>query len=76
MGAQITRANKEKSDDITREYRKVYVRYKMAISRHPEDAALVGKFERLTKEFKQRRAEVISGESTTEKLLEWLETEF
>lgn len=76
VGAQITRANKEKSDDITREYRKIYVRYKMAISRHPDDVELVEKFERLTNEFKQRRKDVVNGESTNEKLLKWLEAEF
>ena len=76
VGAQITRANKEKTDILTREYRKVYMRYKMSMSRHPDDPALEEKFHRLTNEFKMRRAEIMSGESTTEEVLEWLSEEF
>lgn len=76
VGAQITRANKEKTDILTREYRKVYMRYKMSMSRRPDDPALEEKFHRLTNEFKMRRAEIMSGESTTEEVLEWLSEEF
>lgn len=76
VGAQLTRANKEKTDIVTREYRKVYMRYKMAISRHPEDKEIVAKFNQLTNEIKIRRAEIMSGESTVEELLEWLSSEF
>ena len=48
VGAQVTRANKEKNDAATKEYRKVYMRYKMMTNRHPEDAAAAEKFEQLT----------------------------
>ena len=76
VGAQVTRANKEKTDVLTREYRKVYMRYKMATTRHPDDSKLASQFERLTSEFKIRNAEIMSGESTTEEVLDWLSSEF
>lgn len=47
VGAQITRANKEKNDVATKEYRKVYMRYKMMTNRHPEDSAAAQKFNEL-----------------------------
>ena len=38
IGAQVARANKEKSDIVTKEYRKAYMRHKMMIKRHPADS--------------------------------------
>lgn len=72
VGAQITRANKEKSDTATKEYRKVYMRYKMITNRHPEDSDAAGKFGRLTNEIKTWRNKLTHGLATTEEFLEWL----
>lgn len=72
IGAQVTRANKEKNDILTKEYRKIYMRLKMAISRHPGDAELEERFNQLTREFKIRKAEIMDNKSTTEEVLEWL----
>ena len=37
VGAQVTRAKKEKFDELTKRYRKEYMRLKMQERRHPED---------------------------------------
>lgn len=72
VGAQVTRANKEKTDAATREYRRVYMRYKMATNRHPEDKAVAAKFESLTGEIRNWRNKMADGSATTEEFLEWL----
>lgn len=72
VGAQITRANKEKNDTTTKEYRKVYMRYKMMTNRHPEDSDAAEKFSRLTVEIKTWRNKLAHGLATTEEFLEWL----
>ncbi len=74
VGAQVTRANKEKEDIATREYRKVYMRYKMATNRHPEDSDVAGKFQRLKGEIRSWRNRMSHGLATTEEFLEWLNT--
>lgn len=38
IGAQVARANKERSDIVTKEYRKAYMRHKMMTKRHPADS--------------------------------------
>lgn len=48
VGAQIARANKEKTDIVTGAYRKMYMRYKMATQRHPHDKGKRLLFEKLT----------------------------
>lgn len=72
VGAQITRANKEKNDTATKEYRKVYMRYKMMTNRHPEDLEAARKFSKLTTEIKEWRNKLLHGITTTEEFLEWL----
>ena len=72
VGAQITRANKEKTDTATKEYRKVYMRYKMMTNRHPEDADAADKFSQLTNGIKEWRNKLAHGVSTTEEFLKWL----
>lgn len=73
IGAQITRSNKEKNDVVTREYRKIYMRYKMLTIRHPEDRVSKKKFEQLTNDVKQWRKDLAKGRVTTEEFLKWLE---
>jgi len=72
VGAQITRATKEKNDTATKEYRKVYMRYKMMTNRHPEDSDAAAKLDQLTTEIKTWRNKLAHGLATTEEFLEWL----
>lgn len=72
VGAQITRANKEKTDAATKEYRKVYMRYKMMTNRHPEDSDAAAKLKHLTTEAKTWRNKLANGLVTTVEFLEWL----
>ena len=72
IGAQITRANKEKNDVVTREYRKVYMRYKMLTKRHPENRVAAKQFAALTDGMRDWRKNLANGSATTEQFLEWL----
>lgn len=72
VGAQITRSNKEKNDVTTREYRKVYMRYKMTKNRHPGDREASRKFDELTSSIKDWRKKLSSGVVTSDEFLEWL----
>lgn len=71
IGAQVTRANKVKNDLATKEYRRIYMKYKMITLRHPENIKAKKKFEKLTSEVKIWRKKMRSGD-TTELFLEWL----
>lgn len=73
IGAQVARSNKEKTDIVTREYRKVYMRYKMMTKRHPEDRSKKKLFEELTHGIKEWRKGLSDGTKTTEEFLLWLE---
>ena len=72
VGAQITRANKEKNDVVTREYRKVYMRYKMLTNRHPENREAAKQFAALTGGMRDWRKKLANGTATTEQFLKWL----
>lgn len=72
VGAQVTRANKEKNDVTTKEYRKVYMRYKMTTKRHPEDRESAEKFRTLTSDVKEWRNRLAHGTATAEEFMEWL----
>ncbi len=72
VGAQVARANKEKTDIVTKEYRKLYMRYKMAISRHLDDEGLEDRFIRFKKEYQIQKRRADSGEITSEQILDWL----
>lgn len=72
VGAQVTRANKEKNDVVTKEYRKVYMRYKMSTKRHPEDLEIAERFERLTNEIREWRNKMAQGQTTVEEFMNWL----
>lgn len=72
IGAQVTRANKEKNDVATKEYRKVYMKYKMITIRHPEDREGKKTFDRLVEEVKDWRKNMANGTVTTDEFLEWL----
>ena len=72
IGAQVARANKEKSDITTKEYRKVYMRYMMHMTRHPNDEERAAKLRQLTSEVKEWRNKLAHGIVTEEEFLEWL----
>jgi len=74
IGAQIARANKEKNDVCTREYRKAYMRYKMKTQRHPGNKEAWEKFTELTTDIKEWRTRLDQGTTTTEEFLSWLES--
>ena len=73
VGAQVTRANKEKNDTATKEYRRVYMRYKMKMSRHPEDKEAAAKFDQFTKEVQIWRNRMVNGQATADEFVEWLQ---
>lgn len=72
IGAQVTRSNKEKNDVVTREYRKLYMRYKMLTKRHPENRDARKAFDKLTDGMRQWRKDLASGVGTVDQFLEWL----
>ncbi|MBQ9248984.1 MAG: hypothetical protein IJ179_01285 [Oscillospiraceae bacterium] len=72
IGAQIRRANKEKNDITTREYRKIYMRYKMLTRRHPENRDAAKKFDILTDNITAWRKKLADGTATTDEFLAWL----
>jgi len=74
IGAQIARANKEKNDVCTREYRKAYMRYKMKTQRHPGNKEAWEKFNKRTTDIKEWRTRLDQGTTTTEEFLTWLES--
>ena len=74
IGAQVTRSNKEKNDIATKEFRRVYMRYKMMTIRHPENLKAKRTLEKLMSEVKVWRKKLNAGIVTTEEFLEWLDT--
>lgn len=72
VGAQNARAEKEKNDVVTKSYRKVYMRYMVHMSRHPEDDEKRKKLDQLTEEVKVKRKELQEGNINEEQFLEWL----
>ena len=72
IGAQITRANKEKSDAITREYRRVYMKLKMMARRNPEASKLQDTLDKLVTEAKDQRRLLSEGTISDDDFLQWL----
>lgn len=72
IGAQITRANKEKTDIVTGLYRKTYMRYKMKTRRNPYDKEVKRKYNELTQGIKEWRNNLNQGYSTVEEYLNWI----
>ena len=69
----MARANKEKSDIVTKEYRKAYMRHKMMTKRHPADRAKREKFDALTTGMKEWCVKLTDGTASTKDILNWLE---
>ena len=72
IGAQVKRRDKEKTDKATKEYRKVYMRYKMMTRRHPDNKEYDEKFKKLTSEIKEWRKKLESDNITTDEFFDWL----
>lgn len=72
LGAQATRARMLKNDIVTQEYRRLYMRLKMAIKRHPDDPTLQQKFDSLTEGMKEKRKKRDMGELNSDDILEWI----
>lgn len=72
VGANATRARKMKNDVVTQEYRRLYMRLKMAIKRHPDDEALKDRFVDLTEGMKDRKKQKAAGTISVDGILEWL----
>lgn len=72
IGAQVTRANKEKTDISTKEYRKIYMKYKMIATRHPENRDAKKILAQLTNEARVWRRKMAEGSVTVDEFLQWL----
>lgn len=64
-------SKKEKNDIATKEFRRVYMRYKMMTIRHPENLKAKRTVEELMSEVKGWRKKLNAGIATTEEFLEW-----
>ena len=72
VGANATRAKKMKNDVLTQEYRRLYMRLKMGIKRHPDDEALKAHLSELTEGMKERKKQKEDGTLSVDSILEWL----
>ena len=72
VGANATRAKKVKNDILTQEYRRLYMRLKMAIKRHPDDDTLKDRLMELTEGMKSRKKQKEEGTVSADGILEWL----
>lgn len=72
VGANATRAKKVKNDILTQEYRRLYMRLKMAIKRHPDDDTLKDRLMELTEGMKSRKKQKEEGTVSVDGILEWL----
>ena len=73
IGAQKAWLKKEKTDDVTKAYRKVYMRYKMKTNRHPDDAGAQEKMKQLTDGIKEWRQKMAAGKAEKDEFICWLE---
>ncbi len=72
VGANATRAKKMKNDVLTQEYRRLYMRLKMALKRHPDDVSLHERLMELTEGMKERKKQKKEGTISADVILEWL----
>lgn len=72
VGANAARARKMKYDVLTQEYRRLYMRFKMAIKRHPERTDLQAQLSELTEGMKLRRKQKEEGTLSADEILEWI----
>lgn len=72
VGANATRAKKMKNDVLTQEYRRLYMRLKMAVKRHPDSKEAQERLQELTEGMKIRRKQKEEGSLSTDTILEWI----
>lgn len=72
IGAQKAWLNKEKNDEVTGRYRKIYMRLKMRAKRHPYDKEIEKLVGKLIDEGKIMRKKYEQGAITLEEFMEWL----
>lgn len=72
VGAKATRAKKMKNDVLTQEYRRLYMRLKMALKRHPDSEELQERLRELTEGMKIHRKQKEEGLISTDVILEWI----
>lgn len=72
VGANATRARKVKNDTMTQEYRRLYMRLKMAMKRHPDNTEIQERFLELTEGMKAKRKQKEEGNVSVDEILEWL----
>lgn len=72
VGAINTRAEKEKNDVATKEYRRAYMRLNMKLKRHPDSEIYQSQMKKLSTEGKRIREKFEKGEITEDEYIEWL----
>lgn len=72
IGARATRAKKEKDDDATREYRRKYMRLKMAARRNPDSVEAVEALDSFIQDAELWRIRVENGEASKAEYIDWL----
>ena len=72
IGAQLAWKKKEQTDDVTREYRRIYMRYKMTVNRHPDNREAQEQLEKLTAGIKEWRKKLTDREANNEEFMNWL----
>lgn len=73
VGAQIAWANKEKNDEVTRAYRKAYMRRKMYAKRHPESRKARQTIDALTEGMAEWRIKLAEGSGSVDQFMEWIQ---
>ncbi len=74
IGAQVKRANKEKNDALTSEYRKIYLRKKMQVRRHPGEEKYQVMLSEFLDEGKKWQDAIGDGVKSEEEYLLWLKS--
>lgn len=72
IGAQITRSKKEKTDEFTYEYRKIYMRLQMKSRRNSQKKEYSLLLKKMVKESKGWREKLKEGNVIDEEWKEWL----
>lgn len=74
VASRSVKARMHKNDLVTQEYRRLYMRYKMALKRHPDNTQLVDRFAELKGEMASKRKLREAAILSSDEILEWLAT--
>lgn len=72
VGARLARAKKEKTDEFTSEYRKLYMRLKMQYRRSPSKTYILEKLDMLVEEAKDIRKRIDNEDISKDEWKNWL----